>query len=174
MSSMRNEVIPRKLILVLCLPFLTLGCASYQIGNQVLFRCDVRTVHVPIFESDSFRKYLGERLTEAVVKEIESRSPYKIVALANADSILKGKIVSEEKRVIIESRNDDARQLQTTLVVTANWTDRYGRPLMNTPSIDVSELSNFVPEGGQSLATAYRDMIDKVARDIVSQMELPW
>lgn len=174
MSSMKNEVMPSKFLLVFCLPFLTLGCASYQIGNQVLFRCDVRTVHVPIFESESFRKYLGERLTEAVVKEVESRSPYKVVSLANADSILKGKILSDRKRVVIESRNDDARQLQTTLVVTANWTDRYGRPLMNSPSIDVSELSDFVPEGGQSLATAQQDMIDKVARDIVSQMELPW
>lgn len=172
--SNKNYVMPAKFFLAFCLPFLTLGCASYQIGNQVLFRSDVRTVHIPVFESESFRKYLGERLTEAVVKEIESRSPYKVVALANADSILKGKILSEQKRILIESRNDDARELQTTLVVTAHWTDRYGRPLMNSPSIDVSELSSFVPEGGQSLATAHQDLIDKVARDIVSQMELPW
>ena len=174
MMSNNNYAMPRRFLVVLCLPLLTLGCASYQIGNQVLFRSDVRTVHVPIFESESFRKYLGERLTEAVVKEIESRSPYKVVSLANADSILSGKILSEQKRILIESRNDDGRELQTSLVVSANWTDRYGRPLMNTPSIDVSELSNFVPEGGQSIATAHQDLIDKVARDIVSQMELPW
>ena len=41
------------------------GCAGYQIGNRALYRPDIRTVHVPVVQSDSYRRYLGERLTEA-------------------------------------------------------------------------------------------------------------
>lgn len=174
MTLITSYKLSRSLLVAIGLLFSLMGCASYQIGNQVLFRSDVHTVHIPMFESESFRKFLGERLTEAVIKEVESRSPYKVVGLAKADSILQGKILSERKRILIESRNDDGRELETSLVVSANWTDRYGRPLMTNPSIDVTQLASFVPEGGQSLATAHQDLIEKVARDIVSQMELPW
>ena len=55
------------------------GCAGYQIGNRSLYRPDIRTVHVPVVQSESFRRYLGERLTEAIVKEVELRTPYKVV-----------------------------------------------------------------------------------------------
>ena len=49
------------------------GCAGYQIGNQSLYPPEIHTVYVPMFQSNSFRRNLGERLTEAVVKEIESQ-----------------------------------------------------------------------------------------------------
>jgi hypothetical protein len=48
---------------------LVLGCAPYRMGVQSLYSCNIRTVYVPMFESDSFRRNLGERLTEAVQKE---------------------------------------------------------------------------------------------------------
>ena len=64
------------------------GCAGYQIGNRPLYRPDIRTVHVPVVQSESYRRYLGERLTEAIVKEIELRTPYKVVDEASADSVL--------------------------------------------------------------------------------------
>ena len=54
------------------------GCAGYQMGNRSLYRTDLRTVHVPMFQSDSLRPDLGEWLTEAVIKEIELRTPYKV------------------------------------------------------------------------------------------------
>lgn len=158
--------------LAVCL--LLSGCFGYHLGNQALFRPDIRTVHIPVFESDSFRQFLGERLTEAVIKEVESRSPYKVVGLQNADSVITGKLISDEKRVLIESLTDEARDIQVNLLVEVSWNDRYGRPLMNSQQIQINQFTNFVPEGGQSLSTAQQEVIDKIARDIVSQMEIPW
>src|SRR5204862_2122331 len=80
------------------------GCAGYQIGNRALYRPDIRTVHVPMIQSDSYRRYLGERLTEAVVKEIELRTPYKVVDADSADSVLTVRLVSDSKRVIANNR----------------------------------------------------------------------
>lgn len=150
------------------------GCAAYQMGNQVLFRNDLHTIHIPVFESESFRPFLGERLTEAVIREVETRTPYKVVPLARAESILSGSIESDRKRVVIESRNDDARSLQYGLVVNAQWVDRYGQTLMLNPSIRIEQQKEFVPEGGQSITTAQQKIINRIAREIVSQMELPW
>ena len=51
------SVCRRSLLLGICLWLC--GCAGYKLGNQNLFRPDVRTVHVPIIESESFRQGLG-------------------------------------------------------------------------------------------------------------------
>ena len=72
------------------------GCAGLHVGQQSLYRPELRTIYVPVFESESFRPNLGERLTEAVVKEIELKTPYKVVATPNADSVLRGRIVVEK------------------------------------------------------------------------------
>ena len=67
-------------------------------GTNSLFPSDIQTVHVPVFASDSYRRGMGERLTELVIKEIEERTPYKVVSSADADSILTGRITNDTKR----------------------------------------------------------------------------
>src|SRR4051812_8178434 len=63
------------------------GCIGYHVGTNSLYAADVATVYVPMIESDSYRRDLGERLTEAIVKEIELKTPYKVVSTPDADSI---------------------------------------------------------------------------------------
>src|ERR1051325_2587560 len=85
------------------------GCAGYRAGTASLYPPDIHTVYVPIFESDSFRRNLGERLTEAVDKEIELKTPYKVVHTPDADSVLTGRILGDTKRVVVEDQNDQPR-----------------------------------------------------------------
>jgi len=157
------------------------GCAGYQIGNQSLYPMEIRTVYVPMFESASFRPNLGERLTEAVMKEIELKTPYKVVSDPNADSILSGRIVQEGKEVLIGSRVGDPREIQVNIRVMVGWTDRQGRQLRESsavplPSelINVQGTGNVAPETGQSIETAQQEAIQLVATQIVSLMEKPW
>src|SRR4030042_6722660 len=89
------------------LPAVLWGCAGYQIGNQTLYPGHIRTVYVPMFESTSFRRNLGERLTEAVMKEIELKTPYKVVGTPDADSVLTGRIVDGGKHLVGESRSGE-------------------------------------------------------------------
>ena len=157
------------------------GCAGYQIGHQTLHRGDIRTVYVPMFQSDSFRRNLGERLTEAVVKEIELKTPYKVVHRPDADSTLSGRLVSDRKRVLAEDVNDIPRDIETDLVVEVNWFDRRGGTLLQNgrfnyapPAFSVAQNADFVPEGGQSVATAHQEAIQRLAEQIVNQMETRW
>lgn len=162
--------------------FATLGgCAGYQIGNRTLYRCDIRTVHVPVFRSDSLRRYLGERLTEAVVKRIESETPMKVVGRDEADSILSGRIVSERKKVLSETKYDDPRDLEVDFFAQVTWVDRRGDLItgpLNMPIepqlMSISQSANFLPEGGQSIATAHQLAISRLADQIVGQMESAW
>jgi hypothetical protein len=165
---------------LLCVPLLG-GCAGYQIGNASLYPANIHTVSVPMFESVSFRRNLGERLTEAVVKEIELRTPFKVVNSPNADSVLTGQIVGETKNLQVMSPTGDPRDDQMNLQVKLKWTDRRGCALRDPQSVavpaelvDLSAASDVVPEMGQSVATAQQRAIVKLARQIVGLMEAPW
>jgi outer membrane lipopolysaccharide assembly protein LptE/RlpB len=167
--------------LVLGILLLLAGCAGYQIGNRSLYPQHIRTVYVPMIESNSFRRGLGERLTEAVVKEIEAKTPYKVVGDPNADSVLIARIDGDNKRVIVPSLTGDARETQIAMSVQVSWTDRQGKLLRESGAVPVSEdvvgilgTSNLVPEVGQSVATAQQQAISRMAEQIVGLMEQPW
>lgn len=158
------------------------GCAGYFVGNATLFRPDIQTIYVPMFQSASFRPGLGERLTEAVVKEIELRTPYKVVgSLEKADSILSGRIVSETKRTVVENRYDDPRETAVQLQVEVQWVDRRGRELTPMQAVPlppemarIAAEATLVPEVGQSVATAHQTAVEQLARQIVGMLETPW
>ena len=166
----------------LVIPLLSLtGCAGYQIGNQLLYPGHIHSVYVPIFESASFRRNLGERLTEAVSKRIEADTPYKVVGRSDADSILSGRIVEENKSVVVQAKTGEAREVQVNLTVEVSWIDRRGQVLRDYQTIvlppeltEVSSQANLVPELGQSVATAQQQAIERLAQQIVALMENPW
>jgi len=166
--------------LLLCL-LVFAGCATYHVGNASLYPPHIRTVYVPIFESDSYRRNLGERLTEAVTKEIEAKTPYKVMGTPNADSVLTGRIVSETKRVLIEDPFDDPREVEVGLQVQVRWIDRRGDSVRSMEPVPLpSELAlvgasaSLVPEVGQSIAVAHQQAVQRLAEQIVGMMEAPW
>lgn len=157
------------------------GCAAYQIGNSTLYPAHIETVYVPVIESASFRRNLGERLTEAIAKEIELRTPYKVTGNPNADSVLRCRLASDTKRVVIPGRTGDPTQLQIEFQVEVSWTDRRGIALRQSEPLplpaeiaSVSGNSKLAPEVGQSVATAQQEAIQSLARQIVGMMENPW
>lgn len=157
------------------------GCAGYRFGNQTLYRPDVQTVHVPIFESDSFRRGISEWLTEAVIKEIELKTPYRVVPAAEADSVLLGRILADHKRVVIEDPNDIPRALETSWVVEVRWQNPSGNLLANaatfplpTAPMLISDRSTLIPEAGQSTVSSQERVVKQLAEQIVAQMEAAW
>lgn len=179
MVSLRHALRPASLLTACCL--LLAGCAGYQVGNWSLYPSHIETVYVPIFESNSFRRNLGERLTEAVIKEIEQRTPYKVVGEPEADSLLTGQILTDTKRVLVENRLDEPRKLEFSMFVQVRWVDRRGQMLRQCPPIPLSPevigvtgQAELIPEFGQSVATSSQQAIERAARQIVSLMETPW
>ncbi|WP_068142661.1 LPS assembly lipoprotein LptE [Roseimaritima ulvae] len=159
----------------------TVGCAGYQIGPHAMYRSDIRTVYVPVARNDTFRHDLGVRLTEAVNREIEQRTPYKVTGDPTADSTLTVRFLTETKRVLTETSGDDPRALDAVVSVQATWLDRSGQVLMqnqllpdNSLAFTFSQSGRLVPEAGQSVETELQDAIDDLATRIVSNMEMRW
>jgi hypothetical protein len=148
------------------------GCVGYQVGAGSLYAPDVTTVYVPMIESDSYRRDLGERLTEAVVKEIELKTPYKVVGSPDADSILSARLINAF---------DDPRLSEVELLAEVTWLNRRRLPIyppqtMAVPPelVAISQSTNLIPEVGQSVATSQQQAIERLAQQIVSTMEAPW
>jgi Lipopolysaccharide-assembly len=157
------------------------GCAAYQLGNGTLYNPNIRTVYIPIIRNDTFRPMVGVQLTEALVKAVELRTPYKVVGDPSADSTLTCRVISESKQVITENRTDDPRALDAILNIELTWLDRRGNLLMENRFVPPGQFaflftqsSHFVPESGQSISTALQHDIERLAELIVQQMESRW
>jgi len=158
-----------------------MGLGNYQFGARTLFPEGIETVYVPVFDSSSFRRELGEELTEAVVKEIERRTNFKVVSSPMADTVLTGKITGEGKHLLFETLQGDPREMEVNMHVKVSWVDRRGCPVREIPlvpvptaAVDISAANNLVPEVGQSIATSHQLAIQRLAEQIVSLMEKPW
>ena len=157
------------------------GCAGYHVGADTLYPAHIRTVYVPIFRTTSFRRDLGERLTEAVIKEIQLKTPFTVVNTPDADSILSGEIGVDSKRLLVPDPNGDPRETEVAMQIRVSWVDKTGGALREgikltldqTPTT-VNATAKLVPEVGQSMATTQQQAIQRAAQQIVSMMEAPW
>ena len=76
---------------------------------------------------------------------------------------------------------EQIRELQVNLQVEVTWEDvRTGKILQQQrvalppELLQLAAQAEFAPEVGQSLATADQTAIDRLARNIVDMMEVPW
>lgn len=160
-----------------CLPLVLPGC-GYVVGQN--YSADLRTVDVPIFENQTYRRDIEFQLTEAVHREIINRTPYKLVRGSSADTRLKGKILDVRKDVLGETMQDDPRELQLSYMVRVTWEDLRNGQLLSQQEVPLAPAeiplvgqSEMAPEVGQSLATATQDTVTRLASRIVDMMEVP-
>lgn len=170
-------------ILAVCAAAALPGCAAYHVGSRSLYSSDIRTVYVPMIESNSYRRNLGEWLHEALCKRIEEVAHMKVVHDPDeADSILKVKLITDTKRVLMENPNDEPRQVQATWQVSAEWIDnatgkQIGQPVNVPlpPALNPIDQSSYLfPELGQSMISAELQIVQRLSEQIVSMMESPW
>lgn len=157
------------------------GCAGYQFGNNSLHRRDLQTIHVPIVRNDSWRPLLGVQVTEALQKAIQLKTPYRVVSDPSADSTLTCRVVNDTKRVLTETLTDEPRALEATETIEVTWVDRQGNVLFENRFLPPGELAflfnqavDFVPEAGQSMASTQQRAAERLADEIVNQMEFRW
>ncbi len=169
--------LPRSaLILVgLALAAVAPGCKITGYSIRPPYDTNIKTVYVPIFKSVTFRRDINLMLTEQVIKEIERRTPYKVVGSPEeADTTLEGTITFSDKNVVLESPYNLPRQLTTTMVVMATWTDNKAEEKKAPNPAVISDTFNFYPEIGESAQAAYERTCEKLATQIVNMMEQPW
>lgn len=162
------------------------GCAGYQSTNDYktqptggyewksLYREDYDSIAVPIFTSTAFDRGVEFRLTRAVVKEVESRTPYKVVPRERAQTVLEGAVTAVTASTISESQSTALPQAQLlTIRVDFTWKDlRTGRILAQRRNYDV--VATFYPTLGEGRYVGQQSAIEKLAIAIVQELEADW
>ncbi len=154
------------------------GC-GYTLGAP--YATNIRTVHVPTFVCTDFRRGYETQLTEAVQKQIQMRTPYRLAKEPGADTRLTGRIIGIDKREPNQNKYDDPRELELSLGVEVKWEDLRTGQIINQQTVPLAGnaaqllgTTSFAPEPGQSMATATQDTVNNLARQIVGLMEVPW
>ena len=140
--------------------------------NRPLFRDDIRTVAIPIFTKPRtlFRRDLEFRLTEALIKKVETRTPYKVTPRGRADTVIEGTVVGFSERVLTESPTNEPREVQVTVTVKIVWRDlRSGAVLRRAERL--SDNATFVVDAGETEARATAESFDDLVERIVELME---
>jgi hypothetical protein len=160
--------------LLAALFFAPLSGCGYSI--RAPFDKSVKTVFVPVFKTQSFRREINLNLTEMIQKEIMYRTPYKVVGSPEeADTILEGTINFADKNIVVENPFNLPRELNATVNVRVKWTHNPPTPqeAQQAPTI-IAETVNFVPEVGETSLTAFYRVNQQLAAQIVDMMEQPW
>jgi hypothetical protein len=161
------------LIAVLLAMVLLAGC-TYT--TKPPFPADVHTVAVPIFQNDSFYEGAQFDLTEALKKEIEAHSPYKVTGMDTADTILRGTLTQVKQATLTETNSGGLPQeLEVQYVVDFAWTNaRTGKTLADAKG--VVAVGRYIPTQpiGETLATGQQQAAQAMAEKLLAMMRSGW
>jgi hypothetical protein len=155
---------------------LLLGGCGYS--TRALFPADVHSVGVPIFELSSQVFYQGVEfdLTEALKKQIETQTPYKVVAPDQADTVLQGRIVALTQQTLSYTQQGGLPQeMQLSLVVDVEWKSVHtGRVLREAKGLVAT--GRYVPTRpvGETFSVGQHAAVALMADKIVGQMRGEW
>jgi len=148
------------------------GC-QYRMDS--LYRSDIDTIYVKMFESKSFHRQVEFDLTRAFCEQLELHSPYKIIAdQSKADTILYGTINEISEHVLSAQRDlDRPLENEMTMSVNVTWKDlRNGEQLLNKKRLLVS--GDYLPLLASGRKSSIQQMANEMAVQIVEAMEKPW
>jgi hypothetical protein len=189
-----RRVVTRPLLAAALGALCVAGCGYEQTGAppqstvggyqwRSLYREDIRTVAVPIFTNRTYRRNLEFRLTDALIKQIEAHSPYKVVPRERAETVLEGEIVSVNIYTVSNDPRSAVPQEQLyTVVVDFTWKDqRNGRILVERRGFiqrgvhfGFEQSASYYPTLGEGQFIGSQQDVEGLARGIAQELQAEW
>lgn len=153
-----------------------LQAAGCGYATKDLYPPEVRSVAVPIFENRSFYRGAERDLTEALVKQIELRTPYKVVGRGGAETVIEGVIVEVRQDQLSRRRPGGLPQeMQVAMVVDFEWKNlRTGHVVRERRGL--TAVGRYVPTRplGEPYEVAQHQAAEAMADAIVNTMRADW
>ncbi len=155
------------------------GCASDPTAGyafRATFRDNVASITIPIFENDSFERSVEFELTDAIIKEVEARTPYKVTSGTRADTILSGRIARIERDVISRSPLTGLNEeVVYRVYVDFEWNDlRTGRTLIHREAFEGQGVYHPSRPIGSPSELGAIAAVQQLASDIVDELRSDW
>lgn len=155
------------------------GCASdptkgYSAAS--LFPEGISTVAVPIFTNDAYSRDVEFELTDAVIKQLEVNTPYKVVPEGRADTILLGQIRKIELDQLSKSQLTGlSEEVIVSVTIDFQWKDlRSGRVITGRESFTGHGLFDPSLPTGEPIELGQFAAVQQLARDIVAELQAQW
>jgi outer membrane lipopolysaccharide assembly protein LptE/RlpB len=143
------------------------GCGYHTAGSAVQLPQNIHTIAIPGFVSQSQTFRIEQRLTDAVVREFNSRTQYRVIhdTKGDADAVLKATVLSASASPLAyDSQTGRAASALITVSIQVRLTDRQGKVLFENPAYlfhDQYELSRDLTSFFQEDSPA----VDRLSRD---------
>ena len=143
------------------------SCGYRTAGSAVELPQNIHTIAIPGFVSQSQTFRIEQRLTDAVVREFNSRTQYRVIhdTKGDADAVLKATVLSASASPLAyDSQTGRAASALITVSIQVRLTDRQGKVLFENPSYlfhDQYELSRDLTSFFQEDSPA----VDRLSRD---------
>ena len=135
-----------------------------------------QTVAIPIIENETFARGIEFELTDALIKEIHARTPYRVTDQSRADTILLGRIHDVDLEQLSKSRLTGlGEEVIVAVTIDFQWRDlRTDQPLVARE--DFTGTGLFVPSRptGERIELGRMAVVQQLARDIVSELQASW
>jgi outer membrane lipopolysaccharide assembly protein LptE/RlpB len=173
-----------RLLLVLLMLISLSGCGYHRVGSAMQAAPNVHTLAVPIFQSKVQAYHTETTFTQAVVRELNTRTLYKVMTSSgdgtfagsgtDADATLRGTIVSETiAPLTYDPSSGQTSSYLVTVTAQVVLTAHDGRVLYKNDSFgwreqyqSTQDLSGFVQEDSAAVRRMARDF----AQALVSGM----
>jgi len=156
-----------------------MGCESdptVGYSSSSLYPQQYQSVAVPIFQNTTMTRDMEFMLTDALVKEIQVRSPYRVVDKQVADTLLTGTITSVDLRTLSQSQTTGLdNEVLVRVVVDFEWLNqRSGNRIVGRRNFSSSAV--FIPSrpSSEPIEMGQFAVVQQLASDIVDQMQASW
>ncbi len=153
------------------------GCGYHQAGSATHIPADVRTLSVPIFATRAQAYHSEVALTEAVIRELNTRTKYRIINTESdsADATLHGTILSQTVAPLTyDASSGQSSSYLVTITARIVLTARNGHVLYRNDAIlyreqyqSTQDLSGFIQEDGYAVHRVARDFAQAIASDML-------
>ncbi|MGA9529768.1 MAG: LptE family protein [Terriglobales bacterium] len=164
-------------LLLLALAATTSGCGYHTLEHSKALPPNIRTIAIPGFASQSRSFRIEQTLTDAVVREFNTRTQFRIVHNAgeDADAVLKGTVLSASTTPLAyDSVTGRAASALVTVSMTVTLTDRQGKIIFQNPSYlfhdqyEISrDLNSFFDEESPAVDRMSRDFAHTLVANIL-------
>ena len=156
--------------------FLT-GCSSLgEYRFDTAYDTRYQTVAVPVFENNTHEPGLELLVTEAVIKKIQTSTPWSVSAEGSAQTVLTGVITDAERRVFSRARRTGlVEEMAYVITVDFEWRDlATGEPIIRRRSFSAS--GGFVPAlpAAEPQDVGIHGAADSLASDLVHELRTAW
>ena len=156
---------------------LVTGCGYHTSGSATHIPANVRSIAVPVFATHAQAYHTEMAFTQAVIRELNTRTRYRVLtnASADADAVLNGTILTQTSvPLTYDSTTGETSSYLVTITVKVVLTARDGHILYQNDALSYREqyqstqdLSGFIREDTPAVTRLARDFAQALVGDML-------